>query len=128
MVRLFLRELGLSKFNHLTDGQIEQLMEPADIWFDRTLIEREVGPHWLPATEDWVEYDRRILLELGVRQNVDSKARECERKWAAVSVEKRSNLLEGCKPALEELKSGDTNWQLHRTGIMTQQRASPMMA
>ncbi len=105
MVRSFLHELGTSKFNHLSDKQIEQLMEPADTWFDRTLVEREVGPHWLPATEDWVEYDRRVLLEFGIKQDVASKAQECERKWAAVPVEKRSTFLEGCKPVLEQLKS-----------------------
>jgi len=105
MVRFFLRELGLTKIDRLSDKQIERLMEPADGWFDRTLIERDVGPHWLPTTEDWIEYDRRLLTEFGVKENADSKARECERKWAAVPVEKRSTLLEGCKPVLEELKS-----------------------
>lgn len=105
MVRFFLRDLGLSKLNQLSDKQIEKLMEPADAWLDRSLIEREADPHWLPATEDWVEYDRRILLELGVKRDVASKARECERKWAAIPVERRSTLLEGCKPVLEELMS-----------------------
>ena len=105
MVRFFLRELGISEFNRLSDKEIEQLIEPADAWFDKTLVEREAGPHWLPATEDWVEYDRRVLLEFGVKQGVLSKAQHCERKWASVPVERRSTLLEGCKPVLEELKS-----------------------
>lgn len=120
MVRLFLRELGLSKFNHLSDEQIEQLMQPADAWFDRTVVERDAGAHWLPKAEDWVEYDRRLLTELGVKQDLDSKARECERKWAAVPVEKRSNLLEGCRPVLEELKSRG-----YRLGIASNRHNDP---
>ncbi|MHA2349625.1 MAG: HAD family hydrolase [Candidatus Thorarchaeota archaeon] len=88
----YLEEIGLPEYTNLSDE----------------MVSNNVHSRWEPPRDMWVEYDRRFLLDLGVKENVDELASKFQSKWDDfISESNTSNnytLIDGCKEGLEKLR------------------------
>jgi HAD superfamily hydrolase (TIGR01549 family) len=105
MMRMFLTEVGLSELSQIATPDLQKAMNEADDWLDTLRVNENVDSHWLPSTDVWVEYDRRLLALLGVDVDLDRLAKEFQAKWDNLPVELRSKLLDGVPQTLKELQS-----------------------
>jgi HAD superfamily hydrolase (TIGR01549 family) len=106
MARQFLEEIGLSEYNQYSDDELTKVrMIRADKWLDEYMLDNNVGVHWSPSYEIWIEYDKLFLIDLGANGNIDHLAKEYQNRWDNLPPTFRSQLLDGVRPTLNELHS-----------------------
>ncbi|MHA2083565.1 MAG: HAD family hydrolase [Candidatus Thorarchaeota archaeon] len=107
----YLKEIGLPEFTHLPDEEITRALEGPDKWLNEYMVSNNVHSRWEPPRDKWVEYDRRFLLDLGVKENVDELASKFQSKWdeflSYSNTSRNYTLIDGCKEGLERLREGD---------------------
>lgn len=81
---------------------LEALVEPA-AWLDSHMVKNNVGPHWEPSQEQWLEFDRRLLKALGVRAGIDEAAVRYQAIWDTFLRETTPDIIEGVFDSLQEL-------------------------
>ena len=126
-----LQDAGLVEYSTYTDFQLgEAVRSDAQPWLTNYILENNVGPHWEPSYEIWIEFMRKLLSALGVSDDLDRYAANMTRLWNEHRVLSNSFLLKGVKPVLEKLKSkgiklaavtnrfDDPTLVLQRDGIM----------
>ena len=102
--RDFLVKIGLEKYAELTDPQLEGAQSRGpDLWLNGRMLRQNVDIYWEPSREDWIEYDRRLLEEIGVTGSLDELVEEYQRKWDKYLSKSRYVLLDRCKETLETL-------------------------
>lgn len=101
-----IRDTGLVEYSTYSDFQLgEAVRRDAQPWLNKYMLENNVGPHWEPSNEIWIEFMRKLLSALGVRDGLDRYAADMTRLWNERRVLSNSYLLKGVKPVLEKLKS-----------------------
>jgi phosphoglycolate phosphatase len=113
----FLSQVGLSTYS---DDQIVRGRSAAEAWLEKLMYDMNAQPHWEPSHDDWLEYDRQMLSALGVDEGVDEYARVYQQKWDSKLARMEEQLLEGCRGALEELRSRG-----YRLGVVSNRWGSP---
>jgi len=104
LTRDFLSEGGHGSLEDFSnEAIIAATMEP-DEWLDNYMIENDVGIHWKPETEHWIEYDRRLLAALGI-ENIEDIVIDYQAQWDRFHEVASPELMPGCKECLEELKN-----------------------
>ena len=105
-VRL-LEEMKIFGPGEITPQQFEEMYdeEPTE-WFVSYVIENGIGQYWDPSQEFWVEFDKQLLIKMGVEERLDELAVDFEKRWNEVltSPECQSCYIESCTPVFEELK------------------------
>ena len=80
--REFLVKIGLEKYAELTDPQLEGAQSRGpDLWLNGRMLRKNVDIYWEPSREDWIEYDRRLLEEIGVTGSLDELVEKYQQKW-----------------------------------------------
>jgi HAD superfamily hydrolase (TIGR01549 family) len=98
------RDAGLVEYSTYTDLQLGKAVHhDAQPWLNKYMLENNVDVHWEPSIEIWIEYVRRLLSSLGVRDNLERLASEISQMWNERRLLSNSSLLEGVKPVLEQL-------------------------
>ena len=105
----YLNEIGLPEFTRLSDDEIARaLAEGPDKWLNEYMVSNNVHSRWEPSHDNWIEFDRRFLLELGVKENVDELARKYQTKWdefiSFTNLSRNNTLIDGCKEGLDRLR------------------------
>jgi HAD superfamily hydrolase (TIGR01549 family) len=101
-----IRDIGLVEYSTYTDLQLAKAVRhDAQPWLNKYMLENNVGPHWEPSVEVWLEFMRRILSALGVHDNLEKYAIDMTLMWNERRVLSNSFLLEGVKSVLENLSS-----------------------
>ncbi len=101
----FLTELGITTHEGRSyDELVAILMQSAGQWLDKYMVDNQVGQHWRPTDDIWLEYDKRFLMALGVTENLDRLAREYQAKWDDLLARQRPSLIDGCHETLIELR------------------------
>lgn len=104
LTRNFLSAAGIGKSDDFSDEYILSAIEEPHDWLTNYMIENDVDVHWKPEHEHWVEYDRILLAELGIKNREDI-VREYQKHWDDFHETASFELMEGCKESLEELKN-----------------------
>lgn len=122
MARQFLSEIGLSEYSQYSDDELTEVrMKRADNWLNEYMLHNNVDIHWAPPREIWIEYDKLFLIDLGAKGNIDYLAREYQRRWDNLPPDFHSQILDGVKPTLEELKSRE-----YKLGIASNRFMDPV--
>lgn len=102
--REFLVKIGLEKYAELSDPQLEGAQSRGpDSWLNGRMLMNNVDIYWEPSREDWLEYDRRLLEEIGVTGSLGELVEEYQQKWDRYLSKSGYVLLDGCKETLETL-------------------------
>jgi HAD superfamily hydrolase (TIGR01549 family) len=104
LTRDFLSDTGHGESKDFPDADILAATKEPDEWLTNYMMENDVGIHWKPELEHWIEYDRRLLTALGVKDRKDV-VQDYQREWNRFHEIASHELMEGCKEGLEELKS-----------------------
>ncbi len=103
--REFLITMGLEKYAELTDPQLEGAQSRGpDVWLDSRMLRNNVDIHWEPTREDWIEYDRRLLEEIGITGNLDELVEKYQQYWDRYLSKSRYILMDRCKETLQTLQ------------------------
>jgi HAD superfamily hydrolase (TIGR01549 family) len=104
LTRDFLSDAGHGEANDFPDDVIISAIEKPDEWLNNYMVENDVGVHWEPQREHWIEYDRLLLDALGVKDHEDI-VHNYQQQWDNFHEDAMHELVEGCLEALEKLKS-----------------------
>jgi HAD superfamily hydrolase (TIGR01549 family) len=117
-----LRDIGLVEYSTYTDLDLAKaVLRDAQPWLNKYMLENNVEPHWEPSNEVWLEFMRRLLSALGIRDNLEKYATAMTQTWNERRVLSNSFLLEGVKPVLEKLSSNGI-----KLGVITNRYDNPM--
>ncbi|MHA2177207.1 MAG: HAD family hydrolase, partial [Candidatus Thorarchaeota archaeon] len=101
LTRDFLIDAGIEKAHNLSDAEIVAATHGPDEWLSKYMIEEQVDLHWVPSHEEWIEYDKILLAQLGI-DDIEVVERY-QSKWDTFQETARPELIEGCKEGLEKL-------------------------
>ena len=104
LTRDFLSEAGHGEARDFPDEVIISAIEKPDEWLNNYMVENDVGVHWEPQREHWIEYDRLLLDALGVKDH-ENIVHNYQQQWDNFHEDAMHELVEGCLEALEKLKS-----------------------
>ena len=120
VARRLLREMGLDECGSLPDQRLQEAFTGGpDQWLREYMQKNDVDHHWKPSRDLWVEYGRRLLQSLGVKESKELAANMIS-KWMGYGVDMRSHLPEESKLVLEELHSRN-----YRFGLVTNRWEDP---
>ncbi len=106
IARQHLIDAGVGDCENMTDEQIElALLREHDGWLNQYMIEHNVGPHWEPSRELWIEHDRRFLEALCVEGDIEQLAIKYQDLWDATIAEYQYELVDGVREALNHYHS-----------------------
>ena len=119
--RAVIKGIGLIEYSTYTDLQLgKAVLSDAQPWLNKYMLENNVGPHWEPSNEVWLEFMRRLLTALGVNENLEKYAADMTKVWNERRVLSNSFLLEGVKSVLEKLSSNGI-----KLGVITNRYDDP---
>lgn len=101
LTRDFLVEANIDGKHDFPDSEIVAATEGPDEWLSNYMIEKQVGPHWVPSYDEWIEYDKQLLASLGIDDIEVVKRYQV--KWDQFQATAIPELIEGCKEGLEKL-------------------------
>jgi HAD superfamily hydrolase (TIGR01549 family) len=104
LTRDFLSEAGHGESRDFPDEVIISAIEKPDEWLNDYMFENDVGVHWEPQREHWIEYDRLLLQALGVKDH-ENIVHDYQQEWDSFHEGAIHELIEGCLEALEKLKT-----------------------
>jgi HAD superfamily hydrolase (TIGR01549 family) len=104
LTREFMVSTGLGEDQHLTDERIVAATKAPNDWLTKYMIENNVGMHWQPDNNQWLEYDRILLEQLGIADQ-EHTVLEYQKRWDEFHEAATPELMEGCIEGLEELKN-----------------------
>ncbi len=120
VARRLLGEVGLDKCSGLSDQRLQEAFTRGpDRWLSGYMQKNDADRHWKPSRDLWVEYGRRLLQSLGVKESKEFAANMILR-WMGYGVDMRSHLPEKSKLILEELHSRN-----YRLGLATNRWEDP---
>ena len=93
-------EIDISKF---TDEQLEEVLQKTDKFIKEFQIENGVDIHWGEKTEQWLEFNRFFIDNLGIKNISDDQLHRMEVHWKESMASNWESLVEGAKETLEEL-------------------------
>ena len=94
--RLFLAQIADTQDGSFPNRVILDAMIDPDQWLDDYMISNDVGPHWQPTKEVWLEYDRLLLRNLGVSQDIENIAERYQAAWDRYMSTIKPELMKGC--------------------------------
>jgi HAD superfamily hydrolase (TIGR01549 family) len=103
LTREFMNDVRAADLAEHSDTHIMQALVKPTEWLWNYMIEHNVPPDWQPTTEIWIEYDKLLLLALGVTEDLDTIAVSYQAKWDEFFEDSRPTLLNGVKTVLETL-------------------------
>ncbi|MFW9808297.1 MAG: HAD family hydrolase [Candidatus Thorarchaeota archaeon] len=101
LTRDFLTEIDIDERRDFPDLEIIEATKGPDEWLSNYMIEKQVGPHWVPSYDEWIEYDKLLLAELGVHDI--EVVKKYQAKWDEFQSTAVPELMEGCKECLQKL-------------------------
>ena len=101
LTRDFLIDAGVARAHDLSDSEIVAATQEPEEWLSNYMIEKQVGLHWVPSYEEWIEYDKILLAELEIDDIQTVK--KYQAKWDEFQETANPELIEGCKEGLEKL-------------------------
>ncbi|RDE12718.1 MAG: hypothetical protein C4K47_07320 [Candidatus Thorarchaeota archaeon] len=106
VARMLLDEIGLQKESRLSDEVLQRAFaQGPDRWLNKYMLDIDAQQHWRPSHDLWVEYGRRLLTSLGIRDELDALAAKMISRWVTYGVDMRSHLPDESKSVLKELHS-----------------------
>jgi len=97
-------DVGAEGADRLTDEMIKEALVDANQWLWDFMTENNVDSHWVPSETEWIEYGIVLLKGLGFGENIDSLAKEYQRRWDRFFEEGKPTLIEGVRDTLQKLK------------------------
>jgi len=121
VARRLLMETGLEEYSKLSDDRLQKAFSQGpDRWLNEYMLVNDVDQHWRPSHDMWVEYGRRLLSSLGIKEKVNKLAADMISKWESYGVDMRSRLPDESKSVVKELNSRD-----YRLGLITNRWGDP---
>jgi HAD superfamily hydrolase (TIGR01509 family) len=103
--RLF-KEIGLEKQSRLSDQLLQEAFaQGPDYWLNQYMLDIDAEQHWRPSHDLWVEYGRRLLKSLGIKDKLNTLAAEMISRWETYGVDMRSHLPDESRSVTRELHS-----------------------
>ncbi|MGY5874398.1 MAG: HAD family hydrolase [Candidatus Thorarchaeota archaeon] len=99
----FLGQLGIINPAEVSDAALAEILKPSDEWLDGYAVKNNVGQHWDPPREIWMEYGRHTLQTIGFTGDVEKVVDEYQTKWEEFLAEYPTPLNDHCKETLTEL-------------------------
>jgi HAD superfamily hydrolase (TIGR01549 family) len=130
LTREFLGRVEQTGTRTYQDTDILEALKAPDAWLDRYMIENNVDPHWQPSPEHWHEFDRHLLTELGVTDDVEKAAVVYQDIWDEFLRNLKPEIIGGVTEAIEGLierhfkigivsnRFGDPSVFLERDGLL----------
>ena len=103
LTRDFLSDAGHGESGDFPDADILAANKVPDEWLTNYMMENDVDIHWKPELEHWIEYDKRLLAALGIKDH-ETVVHDYQREWDRFHEIASHELMEDCKEGLEELK------------------------
>lgn len=102
--REFLSKITATQGREYSDDVILDAMNDPDRWLEDYMIAQNVDPHWQPTTEVWIQYDKILLKNLGVIEDIDGLAERYQAAWDRYVSTIEPTLAEGCKEEFQKLQ------------------------
>ena len=90
-------EIDISKF---TDEQLEEVLQKTDKFIKEFQIYNGVDIHWGEKTEQWLEFNRFFIGNLGIKNISDDQLHRMEVHWKESMASNWESLVEGAKETL----------------------------
>lgn len=121
IARRLLKEIGLEKQSRFSDERLQgAFTRGPDRWLNEHMLAFDADQHWRPSHDLWVEYGRRLLTSLGIKERLDVLAADMISKWEGYGVDMRSRLPDGSKSVVKELHSRG-----YKLGLVTNRWGDP---
>ncbi|MDH4213457.1 MAG: HAD family hydrolase [Candidatus Thorarchaeota archaeon] len=98
----FLREVCGDDFT-VSYSELDRAHDAAEAALDRLIEESATSPDYALTTDEWILFDRILLENLGVKENIDEKSRKYQQLWDRLITSQPNKLRPGAKELLEEL-------------------------
>lgn len=99
----FLSKVEQTSSRVYNDDTILDALEKPNKWLDDYMISNNVGPNWQPEPEQWLEYDRMLLRELGISEDLEGAAAVYQGAWDQFLRDMHPEIIEGVIDTLDEL-------------------------
>ncbi len=104
----------------VSTNELDAAHEKAEIALANLVDESATGPDYTLSEVEWIYFDRILLENLGVRENIEERSREYQRLWDELLKSKPNVLRDRAKEVLEELASRG-----YKMGVATNWTESP---
>ncbi|MHA1135303.1 MAG: HAD family hydrolase [Candidatus Thorarchaeota archaeon] len=104
LTKQFMLDVGIDGANKLTDDHVKEALVDANQWLWNYMVENNVDSHWEPTVREWIEFDIILLRRLGFGEDIDSLAKEYQKRWDRFFEELKPPLIDGVHDTLQELQ------------------------
>ena len=94
----------------VTTEELDTAHEAAEIALEKLIDDNATGPNYSLSDAEWHHFDKILLENLGVGENLDEYASEYQKLWNALLKSAPNELREGAKEVLRNLPLRDTRW------------------
>jgi len=98
----FLKEVCGDDFT-LTYQELDRAHDAAEAAMTKLIEESATSPDYTITTDEWILFDRILLENLGVKENIDEKSRTYQGLWDRLTKNQPNKLRPGAREVLEEL-------------------------
>jgi len=98
----FLKEVCGDDFN-VTYQELDRAQDTAEAAVTKLIEESATGPNYTLTTDEWILFDRILLENLGVKDNIDEKSRNYQQLWDRLFKSQPNKLRPGAREILREL-------------------------
>jgi putative hydrolase of the HAD superfamily len=121
VARRLLREIGLVRQSRVSDERLQEaFVQGPDRWLNEYMLDINADQHWRPSHDLWVEYGRRLISSLGIKERVGVLAADMISKWEDYGVDMRSRLPDESKSVVREMHSRG-----YKLGLVTNRWGDP---
>lgn len=115
----FLKEVCGDDFT-VTYQELDRAQDAAEAAVTKLIEESATSPNYALTTDEWILFDRILLENLGVKENIDEKSRTYQGLWDRLIKNQPNKLRPRAREVLEEL-----NQRGFRMGIASNWDQSP---
>ena len=98
----FLKEIFGDDFI-VTYQELDRAQDAAEAAMTKLIEESATGPDYALTTDEWILFDRILLENLGVKDNIDENSRKYQQLWDRLAKNQPNKLRPGAREVLEEL-------------------------
>ncbi|MGY5879233.1 MAG: HAD family hydrolase [Candidatus Thorarchaeota archaeon] len=104
LTKQFMLDVGIDGANELTDDHVKEALVDANQWLWNYMVDNNFDAHWEPSEKEWIQYDIILLSGLGFGADIDSLAKEYQKRWDRFFEELKQPLIDGVHDTLQELQ------------------------
>ncbi len=103
LTREFLSKLEQTSGRIYDDTTILEALEEPNKWLEGYMMSNDVGPYWYPEPEQWLQYDRILLRELGISEDLEGASQIYQSAWDDFLGNLQTQLIEGVVETFDRL-------------------------